>query len=74
MTDETPTETPEQKPETELDTLDPEAQRIIRERVTRLAFDGDPARFEEFVRVIVKSPARSRRSSCESSRRQRQTA
>ena len=52
MTDETPTETPEQKPETELDTLDPEAQRIIRERVTRLAFDGDPARFEEFVRVI----------------------
>ncbi len=52
MTDETPTETSEQKPETELDTLDPEAQRIIRERVTRLAFDGDPARFEEFVRVI----------------------
>lgn len=34
------------------DALDPEAQREIRERVTRLAFDGDPARFDEFVRVL----------------------
>ena len=32
--------------------LDPEAQRQIRERVTKLAFGGDPARFDEFVRVL----------------------
>ena len=29
-----------------------EEQRTIRERVTRLAFGGDPRRFEEFVRAI----------------------
>jgi hypothetical protein len=28
-------------------------QRVIRERVTQLAFDGDPARFDEFVRTIA---------------------
>jgi hypothetical protein len=28
------------------------SQDAIRERVTRLAFDGDPRRFDEFVRVI----------------------
>jgi hypothetical protein len=29
-----------------------EPQDVIRERVTRLAFDGDPARYEEFVREL----------------------
>ena len=29
-----------------------EDQRTIRERVTRLAFGGDPRRFDEFVRVL----------------------
>jgi hypothetical protein len=36
----------------DLDILDAESQRIIRERVTELAFGGDPKRFEEFVSVI----------------------
>ena len=31
---------------------DPESQRSIRERVTRLAFGGDPRGFDEFVRVL----------------------
>lgn len=30
-------------------------QRTIRERVTRLAFGGDPARFDEFVRVLAEA-------------------
>ncbi len=34
---------------------DAEAQRIIRERVTRLAFGGEPERFEEFVKVLSDS-------------------
>ena len=34
------------------DALDSEGQREIRERVTELAFDGDPARFDEFVSVL----------------------
>ncbi len=33
-------------------TPDPESQRIIRERVTKLAFEGNPVRFDEFVRVL----------------------
>ena len=32
--------------------LDPEGQRIIRERVTRLAFGGDPKKYEEFINTI----------------------
>jgi hypothetical protein len=32
--------------------LTPEGQREIRDRVTHLAFGGDPARFDEFVKVI----------------------
>jgi hypothetical protein len=32
-----------------------ESQDTIRERVTRLAFGGDPARYEEFVRTIDES-------------------
>jgi hypothetical protein len=31
---------------------DPDSQERIRERVTQLAFGGDPSRFDEFVRVI----------------------
>jgi hypothetical protein len=31
---------------------DAESQRTIRERVTQLAFGGDPQRFDEFVRVL----------------------
>jgi hypothetical protein len=31
---------------------DPEGQRSIRERVTQLAFGGDPRRFDDFVRVL----------------------
>ena len=31
---------------------DPETQRRIRERVTELAFGGDPKRFEEFIHAI----------------------
>ena len=31
---------------------EPESQSTIRERVTRLAFGGDPARFEEFLGVL----------------------
>src|SRR5687768_11855771 len=34
------------------DALDRESQREIRERVTHLVFGGDPARFDEFVRVL----------------------
>lgn len=32
-----------------------EDQRTIRERVTRLAFGGDPRRYEEFVRVLAEA-------------------
>lgn len=45
MTDNTDPGAPEGTP-------DPDAQREIRERVTRLAFGGDHAGFEEFVRVL----------------------
>jgi hypothetical protein len=31
---------------------DPDSQQRIRDRVTQLAFGGDPSRFNEFVRVI----------------------
>jgi hypothetical protein len=34
------------------DTADAESQRQIRERVIKLAFGGDPQRFDEFVRVL----------------------
>jgi hypothetical protein len=32
--------------------IEPENQEVIRERVTRLAFGGDPARYEEFINTI----------------------
>jgi hypothetical protein len=38
--------------ESEADITDPETQRRIRERVTRLAFGGDPKRFDEFVGTL----------------------
>jgi hypothetical protein len=38
--------------EIEGDITDPENQRQIRERVTRLAFGGDPKCFEEFLHVL----------------------
>jgi len=38
--------------ESQSDSADAEGQREIRERVTKLAFGGDPARYDEFVRVI----------------------
>jgi hypothetical protein len=45
-----------QMPDAELDARtgspDPGSQRSIRERVTQLAFGGDPLRFDEFVRVL----------------------
>ena len=37
------------------DDATPESQDEIRERVTRLAFGGDPRRFDEFVRVIAEA-------------------
>lgn len=42
----------ERAPDAERDTLDPERQRTIRERVIRLAFGGDPRRFDDFVRAL----------------------
>ena len=53
MTDAPRTDAPDEKPsDDELDNLDPEAQQTIRDRVTRLAFGGDPQRFEEFRTVL----------------------
>jgi hypothetical protein len=39
-------------PDETKDVLDPETQRTIRERVTKLAFGDDPARYDEFVSVL----------------------
>ena len=39
-------------PDFQASTSDPDSQRELRERVTRLAFGGDPTRFEEFLRVL----------------------
>ena len=41
--------------DTEVANVDPEAQREIRERVTRLAFGGEPARYDEFVNELEKA-------------------
>ena len=35
-----------------MSTDDSESQRVMRERVTKLAFAGDPKRYEEFLRVL----------------------
>lgn len=45
MTDNTDPGAPDSTP-------DPQVEREIRERVTRLAFGGDPGRFDDFVRVL----------------------
>ena len=37
------------------DTLDPESQREIRERVTQLAFGGDENRYNEFIRELTEA-------------------
>ena len=59
MPEETRSKTSDDKPADPADAgaepTDAEAQCEIRERVTRLAFGGDPAKFEEFVREIVKT-------------------
>ena len=53
MSDETPSSASDQNTaDARLDTLDPEAQRTIRERVTQLAFASDPQRFDEFVSAL----------------------
>jgi hypothetical protein len=44
--------TEEKPPESSTDSLDAESQDTIRERVTKLAFGGDPARFDEFLSVL----------------------
>src|SRR5438045_9445037 len=46
MTDETRSNDPQ------VDTLDSESQRTIRERVTRLVFGGDSQRYDEFVNAL----------------------
>lgn len=45
-------DTPATQPDAHANTLDPDSQRMIRERVTQLAFGGDPLRFDDFVRVL----------------------
>ena len=42
----------ESKNTPEVKDLDPEAQREIRDRVTKLAFGGDPERYNEFLSVL----------------------
>jgi hypothetical protein len=44
--------TPEADPGAQSSSPDSESQHSIRERVIRLAFGGDPARFDDFVRVL----------------------
>ena len=39
-------------PDTQSDAADAESQRTIRERVTQLAFGGNPSSFDEFLRVV----------------------
>ena len=46
---------PDAQGDTQADFTDAESQRTIRERVTKLAFGGDPARFEEFLSVLSDS-------------------
>lgn len=59
MPEETARNTENEKPADPADAgaepADADAQREIRERVTRLAFGGDPAQFEAFVSEIAKA-------------------
>ncbi len=43
------------QPDTEVANVDPEAQREIRERVTKLAFGGEPRRYDEFIDELGKA-------------------
>ncbi|MEO5580990.1 MAG: hypothetical protein ABIR58_10040 [Gemmatimonadaceae bacterium] len=43
---------PDKQPDVHADAADTESQGTIRERVTQLAFGGDPLRFDDFVRVL----------------------
>src|SRR5688572_9179485 len=53
MSDEIRSDTSDEKSaDAEVDALHAESQSKIRERVIRLAFDGDPARFGEFVGAL----------------------
>ena len=53
MPDESRNEVPDRgTPDFQANTSDPDSQRELRERVTRLAFGGDPGKFEEFVNVL----------------------
>lgn len=52
MTEETNTRKSSEPEPDASDAVDPRSQDEIRERVTKLAFGGDPARFDEFVRVL----------------------
>ncbi len=52
MPDKANSDTGQEAPDTQANGLDSASQRTIRERVTRLAFDGDPRRFDEFVSVL----------------------
>ncbi|MEO5904673.1 MAG: hypothetical protein ABIQ55_11710 [Gemmatimonadaceae bacterium] len=57
MTEKTPegaavNTTPDAPAETKSETSDARSQREIRERVTQLAFGGDPARYDEFIGVL----------------------
>ncbi len=45
-------DTPDDQPDDRTNSSDPASQREICERVTKLAFGGDPLRYEEFVRVL----------------------
>lgn len=45
-------DTPDTQPSDRANTSDSDSQREICERVTRLAFGGDPMRFDDFVRVV----------------------
>ena len=51
MTEETNTKLTGDEPDAS-DAQDPVTQDEIRERVTKLAFGGDPAKFDEFVQVL----------------------
>lgn len=52
MTEETNTRTSGEPEPDASDVADPKSQDEIRERVTKLAFDGDPAKYDEFIRVL----------------------
>ncbi len=52
MTDETSQDPADHAPGTDANTTEPKGQREIRDRVTKLAFGGDPTKYGEFIRVL----------------------